>query len=93
MKMKPGLWIIKLIRQKLILPALISSTSDLTRGEDNNSISYMYKIHEFLLSIGLIRKQDWGYIIIASIILTPITGIGLLFYFWIKAYSQYRKSL
>jgi len=52
----------------------------------------MYKIQEFLLAIGLIRKQDWGYIIIFSIILTPITGIGVLIYFWIKTYNRWRKN-
>ena len=52
----------------------------------------MYKIQEFLLTIGLIKKQEWGYIIIVSIILTPVTGIGLLVYYWIKTYNKWRKS-
>lgn len=55
-------------------------------------ISMIYKIQEFLLTIGLIEKKDWGYILITSIILTPITGIGLLIYFWIKIYIKSRKQ-
>ena len=53
----------------------------------------MYKIQEFQLAIGFIEKKEWGIIIIGSIITTPIGGIILLFYFWIKTYHKYRKQL
>lgn len=52
----------------------------------------MYEIQAFFLSIGLIKRQEWGYIIIASIITTPIGGFLLLLYFWIKTYNKWKKN-
>lgn len=52
----------------------------------------MNKLQEFFLAIGFIEKKEWGIIIIGSIITTPIGGIMLLIYFWIKAYRKYVKS-
>lgn len=52
----------------------------------------MYQIQEFFFSIGLIKKNEWGNILIASIITTPIGGLVILFYYWIKTYKEYRKS-
>lgn len=52
----------------------------------------MYEIQAFFLSIGLIQREEWGYIIIASIFTTPIGGFLLLLYFWIKTYNKCRKN-
>lgn len=52
----------------------------------------MYKIQEFLFSMRLIEKKEWGIILIGAIITTPIGGIVLLIFYWIKAYRKYQNQ-
>lgn len=51
----------------------------------------LFKIQEFFLAVGLIKRKEWGYIIITSIVLTPVTGFFMFIFFWVRTYMRWSK--
>jgi hypothetical protein len=51
-----------------------------------------YAIQNFLLIADLIKKKEWGYILIVSLLLTPISGLILFIFYWIKTYNRWKDE-